>query len=109
MPLRKRYLFVCTNRRPDSAPKGSCAARGSEELLDALKRLLREKDLARVEARACASGCLDACRTGPTIAVEPDHFFYARVTLEDLPEIVEALVSNRRVERLVLRPEELDP
>ena len=37
MPHRERYLFVCINRRPDDNPKGSCAQKGSEELVKKLK------------------------------------------------------------------------
>ncbi len=102
MALRRRYLFVCTNRRPDGTPKGSCAARGSVELHAWLKEMLRERGLAELEVRACTSSCLDTCWAGPSIAVEPDHYFYGRVGLEDLPEIVDALAEGRRVERLVL-------
>jgi (2Fe-2S) ferredoxin len=43
---------------------------------------------------------------GPTIAVEPDHYFYGRVTMDDVGPIVDALVSDTRVERLVLSPDE---
>jgi (2Fe-2S) ferredoxin len=59
-----------------------------------------------VQARACTSSCLDTCWVGPSIAVEPDHYFYGRVTLEDLPEIVRALSEDRRVERLLLSPDD---
>lgn len=110
MAQRKRYLFVCVNRRPDGAPKGSCAARGSEALHARLKALLAERGLADTEARACTSSCLDTCWAGPTIAVEPDHYFYGRVTEADLPEIVDALGRGERVERLVLRADDfLEP
>jgi hypothetical protein len=34
MSFFKSHIFCCTNRRPDSAERGSCAARGSEELRD---------------------------------------------------------------------------
>jgi (2Fe-2S) ferredoxin len=102
MSQRRRYLFVCVNRRPDGTPKGSCAARGAEAIHARLKELLKERGLARVEARACTSSCLDTCWAGPSIAVEPDHYSYGRVTLEDVPEIVEALRQGTRVERLVL-------
>jgi (2Fe-2S) ferredoxin len=106
MAQRRRYLFVCVNRRPDGTPKGSCAARGSVELHAKLKALLTERGLTDTEARACTSSCLDTCWAGPTIAVTPDHFFYGRVKEGDLPEIVDALVEGRRVERLVLKPED---
>ena len=106
MAERKRYLFVCVNRRPDGTPKGSCAVRGSVELHAKLKALLKARGLAETEARACTSSCLDTCWAGPTIAVEPDGFFYGRVTEGDLEEIVDGLERGERVERLVLRPED---
>jgi (2Fe-2S) ferredoxin len=108
VPQRQRYLFVCVNRRPDGAPKGSCAARGAVEIHAALKDQLKEAGLARVEARACSASCLDVCWAGPTLAVEPDGYFYGRVTLGDVPEIVAALREGRRVERLVLPPGDFD-
>ena len=106
MAQRRRYLFVCTNRRPDGAPKGSCAVRGAVELHAALKDQLKARGLAELEVRACTSSCLDTCWVGPTIAVEPDHYFYGRVTAADLPEIVDALANDTRVERLVLAPDD---
>ncbi len=102
MAKRKRYLFVCVNRRPDGAPKGSCAARGSEALHARLKEMLKERGFAQTEVRACHSSCLDTCWVGPTIAVEPDNYFYGNVTQADLEEIVDALEKGERVERLVL-------
>jgi (2Fe-2S) ferredoxin len=107
MPARRRYLFVCINRRPDDNPKGSCAAKGSVAVYDALKQQLFERNLAKVEARACTASCLDQCATGVSILVEPDHFFYGRVTASDVPEIVDAIAAGSRVERLVLGPEDL--
>jgi (2Fe-2S) ferredoxin len=107
MALRRRYLFICTNRRADDDPKGCCAARGSEEIRAALKEQLKVRGLAHLGARACNSSCLDQCSSGTCILVEPDHFFYGHVTLNDVPEIVEALANGKRVERLVLTEEEL--
>jgi (2Fe-2S) ferredoxin len=104
MAQRKRYLFVCMNRRPNGTPKGSCAARGSVELHAKLKALLKQRGMAEHEVRACTSSCLDTCWAGPSIAVEPDHFFYGRVTEADLEDIVTGLASGERVERLVLQP-----
>jgi (2Fe-2S) ferredoxin len=104
MSKRKRYLFVCVNRRPDGTPKGSCAARGADDLHAELKGLLKKRGLAETEVRACSSSCLDTCWVGPVIAVEPDNYFYGRVTPADLPEIVDAFARDERVERLVLSP-----
>lgn len=107
MALRRRYLLVCTNRRADENTKGSCAARGSEEIRGALKEEMAARGLAKVDARVCQSSCLDQCSSGVCILVEPDHFFYGHVTLADVPEIVETLASGGRVERLVLTADEL--
>jgi (2Fe-2S) ferredoxin len=102
MAQRRHYLFVCVNRRPDGTPQGSCAARGGVELHATLKDLLKQRGLARTEVRACTSSCLDTCWVGPCIAVQPDHYFYGRVTQADLVEIVDALEQGKRVERLLL-------
>ena len=99
---RKRYLFVCINRRAEDNPKGCCAAKGSEEVYRALKGEVANRGLARLEARVCTSSCLDQCETGVTILVEPDHFFYGHVTVADVPEIVDGIVKGEPVKRLVL-------
>jgi len=103
---RQRYLFVCINRRPDDNPKGCCAAKGSEEVYKALKAELAARGLAKLGARVCTSSCLDQCATGVTVLVEPDHFFYGRVALADVPEIVDAIVSGQRCRTLVLSPDD---
>jgi len=102
MAQRERYLFVCTNRRAEDDERGCCAARGSEAIRQALKEAVATRGLAKLQARVCTSGCLDQCASGVTILVEPDHFFYGHVTLADVPEIVEAIATGDRVERLVL-------
>jgi (2Fe-2S) ferredoxin len=108
MGQRQRYLFVCTNRRPDDNPKGSCAAKGSESVHQAFKAELAGRGLAKVGARVCTASCLDQCSAGVSVLVEPDHFFYGRVTVADVPAIVDALASGERVERLVMTREDLE-
>jgi (2Fe-2S) ferredoxin len=108
VPQRKSYLFVCVNSRPDGSPKGSCAARGAAQIQAALKAGLAERGMAKLQARACSASCLDTCWAGPVVAVEPAGHFYGRVTLADVPEILDALASGTRVERLVLPPEDFD-
>jgi len=98
---RKRYLFVCINRRAEDNPKGCCAAKNSEEVYRALKGEIAARGLAKLEARVCTSSCLDRCATGVTVLVEPDHFFYGRVTAADVPEIVDGLSTGQPVKRLV--------
>lgn len=102
MPHRQRYLFVCTNRRPDGHPKGSCAARGAEALVPKLKEALARVGAAREVARACSSSCLDLCEFGASVVLEPEHVVYGGVTEADIDEIAEAAARGEVVSRLVV-------
>jgi (2Fe-2S) ferredoxin len=101
MPHRERYLFVCTHRRAPENPNGSCARRGSEEILTKLKEALVTR-AAQARVRVCSASCLDLCASGPSIVVEPEHVTYGNVTLEDVDEIADAAVAGRVVDRLVV-------
>lgn len=114
MPQRERYLFICTNRRKDDDPRGSCAAKGSEKIADDLKLALNKLG-ANKRVRVCKSSCLDMCETGVSIVVtrsgsagtvrkpgEPDHVVYGGVRPEDVEEIAQAAAEGRIVERLVV-------
>jgi (2Fe-2S) ferredoxin len=103
MPFRERYLFVCTNRRPDDNPKGSCAQKGSEELAVRLKEAVASRR-AKSVVRVCTASCLDLCESGATILCEPEHVAYGGVTLDDVDEVADALVAGRVVERLIVQP-----
>lgn len=99
MPHRKRYLFVCTNRRDEGNPKGSCAQKGSEAVIKRLKEELLKLGVQK-EVRACTASCLDLCELGVTIVEEPRHVVYGHVTLEDVPELARAFAEDRVLERL---------
>src|SRR5262245_40857349 len=101
MPHRERYLFVCTNRRPDDNPKGSCAQKGSEEIVKKLKAALVARGAA-ARVRACTSSCLDLCEIGASIVQEPEHVAYGRVTLDDVEAIADAASKGEVVDRLVV-------
>jgi (2Fe-2S) ferredoxin len=101
MPHRDRYLFVCTNRREEGHPKGSCAAKGSEEIAAKLKARIAALGGAKT-IRSCTSSCLDLCEHGASIVVEPDHVVYGGVTLADVDEIAQATLEGRIVARLVV-------
>lgn len=108
MPHRERYLFVCTNRREEGNPKGSCAQSGSEELVKLLKSGMAARGLGK-RMRACASGCLDLCELGAAIVQEPEHVVYKNVTAADVPDIIAALAEGRICERLVADPSAASP
>ena len=102
MPPLVRHLFVCTNEREASNPKGCCASRDAGEVRSRLKRLAYEADL-RGKVRINSAGCLDQCEHGVTIVVYPEAVWYGHVAVDDVDEIFEEHVLNGRiVERLRL-------
>lgn len=101
MPHRKRYLFVCTNRRADDHPKGSCAQKGSEAIVPKLKEALAKRGIAK-EVRACSASCLDLCETGVSIVDEPAHVAYGHVSIDDVEELADAIARGEVLERLVV-------
>ena len=103
MPHLERHVFICTNRRDADNPKGSCAAKGGEELRSAFKQKLHERGL-KGRMRANAAGCLDQCEHGCTIVVYPEGVWYGGVEPRDIDEIIDAhLVGGVPVERLRIR------
>lgn len=103
MPPYKRHVFICTNRRPDDDPRGSCAAKGGEALKDRFKDALKKRGMAK-EIRANAAGCLDTCAQGCSVVVYPEGVWYGHITPSDVDEIVERhLVGGEPVERLVMK------
>lgn len=103
-PPYTRHIFICTNRRPDENPKGSCAAKGSEEVKARFNKELEARGL-KQDVRANAAGCLDACERGVSVVVYPEGVWYGRVTIDDVKEIVERhIVGGAPVERLLMAP-----
>ena len=90
MATRERYVWVCTNRRPDGHPKGSCAERGSEAFKEALKTASAKAGLA-ARVRVMSSSCLDLCEHGIALAVMPDGTVLGDITAADIPALAEGL------------------
>ena len=103
MPSWKHHLFVCNNRRPPGHPKGSCAERGSQELLLALIEEIERHDLYDTVKLNTAS-CLGPCQQGPTVVVYPEGCWYGNVQPADAAEFaISHLVNGHPVERLLLK------
>ena len=99
-----KHVFVCTNLREETNPKGSCAAKGSEALPVLFKKALEAHGI-KDQIRINKSGCLDACERGCSVVVYPEAVWYGGVKKEDVNAIVEEhLVGGRPVERLLMKP-----
>lgn len=98
----ERHLFVCTNRRDPDAPRGSCAASGSDEIRALLKGRLKEAGL-KSKYRINSAGCLDACEFGPVIACYPSGRWYGNVDASDVDELFEReVLAGEEIERLLI-------
>ncbi|HTT72157.1 MAG TPA: (2Fe-2S) ferredoxin domain-containing protein [Anaeromyxobacteraceae bacterium] len=95
------HVYACQQEKPGGAP--CCAARGSAEVLEALRREIGAQGLAdAVQVTTC--GSLGLCERGPNLVVYPEGVWYAGVKPVDVPQIVrEHLLGGVPVERLVER------
>jgi (2Fe-2S) ferredoxin/SAM-dependent methyltransferase len=103
MPPFPHHVFACEQRKPDGLP--CCAARGSAEVIAALRREVAAQGLLdRVLVTAC--GSIGLCEHGPNLVVYPEGTWYSGVSAADVPEIVrEHLGGGRPVARLA-RPDD---
>jgi len=101
MAMPERYLFVCINERAEGHPRGSCLQRGASDVFNELREAQGRHDLLNV--KVVYSGCLEACTSGPVVAVVPDNVWYGGVTEEDCDLIMtEHCLNGRPVTMLQL-------
>ncbi|NKB44578.1 MAG: (2Fe-2S) ferredoxin domain-containing protein [Alphaproteobacteria bacterium] len=104
-PYYRLHVFCCTNIRPESHPRGSCARNDSVALRDYMKKKAKTMEIGRV--RINASGCLDRCELGPAMVVYPDGIWYRYESEADVDEILESHIEGGVVvERLRLKSED---
>jgi (2Fe-2S) ferredoxin len=100
-PFFDVHIFVCCNRRPDGHVRGSCAARGSEQLRDYMKARVKEAKIPH--ARINMAGCLDRCEDGPCIVIYPGGVWYRIESRNDVDAVIEQhLIGGGRAEALRL-------
>ena len=101
MSLPEKHVFVCVQNRPPAAG-ASCGNSGARELIDRLQFALLEAGgdlVTKVKINGCS--CLGPCEQGVNMVVYPDGVWYARVTPDDVSEIVTThLAGGAPVERL---------
>ncbi len=91
-----RHLLVCTGT--------GCVACGSHDIRSALVAEIAKRGLQR-EIEVVATGCNGFCERGPIIVVQPDDIFYQRVSVGDIPHLVEEhFINHCPVERLMYVP-----
>ncbi|MDR0390468.1 MAG: NADH-quinone oxidoreductase subunit NuoF [Planctomycetaceae bacterium] len=111
-----------SNRRVVICAGTGCVANGSLELFRTLESKIKEigldiKVLLNYEddnpqnstnssnvdwLRLSKSGCQGFCQMGPLLSIEPDQILYTKVKLDDIDEIIETTIKNKKIiERLL--------
>jgi NADH:ubiquinone oxidoreductase subunit F (NADH-binding)/(2Fe-2S) ferredoxin/NAD-dependent dihydropyrimidine dehydrogenase PreA subunit len=91
----KTYLLICGGT--------GCHATGSIRVKDALVTAIDEKGLG-TSVQVIETGCNGFCAMGPILVVHPGDIFYQKLTVEDIPELVEShLINGNPVERLLYK------
>lgn len=80
-----------------------CTAGGSLKIKEALSQGLREKGLDK-EVHIQLTTCNGFCPQGPIMIVYPDNVLYQKLTVKDVPTIIEEhLIKGRPVEKLLYK------
>jgi (2Fe-2S) ferredoxin len=96
------HIFVCTNQR-SGHDRLSCGEVHGLGLVAEFKKQLKDLNV-NLKIRANKSGCLGICDFGPTVAIYPEGTFYVGVKKDDVKEIIESHIINKKpVERLLLK------
>ena len=99
--LFRHHVFCCSQQRPPSHPRGSCAAKNAHPLWEQLGQRIQAKGL--LDVGMAWTGCLGFCSAGPLMVVYPEGLWYRPETPADIDEIVDShLVNDTPVERLVM-------
>ena len=93
------YIFICSNKRPEGHPRGSCGPQGSQECMMRFADEVGKRNLWDKVMMASVS-CLGPCGAGVTVVIYPEGTWYCGIQPDDVPEIMEAMSEGRRVERL---------
>lgn len=82
----KSHLFICTNIREGEE---ACGNKGSLELQQKVKKLVREKG--SKDIRINKSGCLDLCSEGIAAALYPKNVFITGLCKESENDLLNYL------------------
>lgn len=100
MPRPQKHVFVCSQQRPPNHPRGSCAHKGSQDVLQAFWAELQKRN-AYDRIGVTYAGCLGPCEFGPSVVVYPEGVLYGGVSKDDVAEIFDRhLEGGQVVERL---------
>ena len=94
--IEKKRIMVCSGT--------GCTSSKSDVLLKNIQDKLEKDGIKNITAHK--TGCFGFCAKGPIVVIDPDEIFYELVKPEDANDIVEAVINNKVVERLLAKENE---
>jgi NADH:ubiquinone oxidoreductase subunit F (NADH-binding)/(2Fe-2S) ferredoxin len=83
-----------------------CVASGTMKVKEALQQELKKKGLDE-EIKIVLTGCNGYCAEGPVMSVYPEEIFYQKLTVEEIPKLVEEhFLKGRPYEKLMFKEPE---
>ena len=94
--IHKKRIMVCSGT--------CCTSSKSDVLLKNIQDKLEKDGIKNITAHK--TGCFGFCAKGPIVVIDPDEIFYELVKPEDADDIVEGVINNKVVERLLAKENE---
>ena len=83
-----------------------CVASGTMKVKEALREEIKKRGLEE-EIKLVLTGCNGYCAEGPVMAVYPDDIFYQKLTVEEVPKLVEEhFLKGRPYQKLMFKEPE---
>ena len=92
-PTTEKHILVCRGT--------GCTSSKSPKIIEEMRRIIEEKGINNI--RVIQTGCFGLCSKGPIIVVRPEDTFYSHVKIEDCEDIINAVASGTKVDRLLAK------
>ncbi|MBC8413075.1 MAG: NADH-quinone oxidoreductase subunit NuoF [Nitrospira sp.] len=95
MEKHRSNLMICAGT--------GCIATGTHQVRDALEAEIKKHKLTD-EVKVVLTGCNGFCAEGPVMMVFPEDIFYQKITVEEVPKLVEEhFLKGRPYEKLMFK------
>lgn len=88
----KSHLLICCR---DKSGKECCADKNADELVDDLKKWVKENGLKK-QLKVSKSSCLGYCESGITACLYPQNLWLHRIKSKDINEIKNLLIESTK-------------
>lgn len=99
--IKRKYSDFFKTKRILVCSGTGCTSSKSDILLKNIQNEIEKQGIKNVSASK--TGCFGFCAKGPIVVIYPDEVFYEMVKKDDAKDIVDSVVKNQKVERLLAK------